>query len=206
MDYPKSVPGVGLVAGRFVDEDPIAGRAGSLIPAGWGNAVTDSILAVQARAGFEPNEGDPAQLRDAIEWMIRNFSASEAQAGTAKVASTTQAQAMTDDSVLLTPKKLADALKGANQSFGANSFQVLPGGLILQFGKVTASTTSTDYRTFPKAFPTGALAGMAGYGAWSQNGAGCGFEAVSPSQFLVSNYNTAQLPQPGQTWWIALGR
>ncbi|PGR44779.1 phage tail protein, partial [Bacillus cereus] len=40
MDYPKSVPSVGLVDGRFVDENPVAGTPGSLIPAVWGNSVT----------------------------------------------------------------------------------------------------------------------------------------------------------------------
>jgi len=38
MDYPKSVPSAGLVNGKFVDENPLTGTAGSLIPAEWGNA------------------------------------------------------------------------------------------------------------------------------------------------------------------------
>ena len=46
MDYPKSVPSVGLVDGRFVDENPVAGTPGSLIPAVWGNSVTQEILSV----------------------------------------------------------------------------------------------------------------------------------------------------------------
>lgn len=66
MDYPKSVPGVGLIDGRFVNEDPIAGRAGSLIPAEWGNAITDEILAVIALADMQPNEQNNAQLVEAI--------------------------------------------------------------------------------------------------------------------------------------------
>lgn len=47
----------------------------------------------------------------------------------ADVASTAQAQALTSDAVLLTPKKLDDAFGGANQSLGANTFyQKFPGG------------------------------------------------------------------------------
>lgn len=70
MDYPKSVPGVGLVAGRFVNEDPIAGRAGSLIPAEWGNAVTDEVLTVIAAAEFLPSESDNGQLLKAINSLV----------------------------------------------------------------------------------------------------------------------------------------
>ncbi len=70
MDYPKSVPGVGLVAGRFVNEDPIAGRAGSLIPAEWGCAVTDELLAVIRAAELEESEADNAQLIQAINILI----------------------------------------------------------------------------------------------------------------------------------------
>lgn len=36
MDYPNSVPSAGLVDGKFVDENPITGAPGSLIPASWG--------------------------------------------------------------------------------------------------------------------------------------------------------------------------
>lgn len=70
MDYPKSVPGVGLVDGRFVNEDPIAGRAGSLIPAEWGNAITDEMLAVIGSADLQPNESDNGQLLKAINGLI----------------------------------------------------------------------------------------------------------------------------------------
>lgn len=33
---PKSVPGVGLVGGKFVDENTATGQQGSLIPSVWG--------------------------------------------------------------------------------------------------------------------------------------------------------------------------
>ncbi|MFY1892300.1 phage tail protein, partial [Achromobacter xylosoxidans] len=70
MDFPKSVPGVGLVDGRFVNEDPIAGRAGSLIPAEWGNALTDEILAVIGAGGLNADEQDHGQLLKAIGFLI----------------------------------------------------------------------------------------------------------------------------------------
>jgi len=66
MDYPKSVPGVGLVNNQFVDEDPVNGTPGSLIPAAWGNAVTKELLAVIEAAGQAPSEANVAQLLLAI--------------------------------------------------------------------------------------------------------------------------------------------
>lgn len=66
MDYPKSVPSVGLVNGQFVDEDPIAGKPGSLIPATWGNSVTQEILNVVQAAGLTPNESSNNQLLGAL--------------------------------------------------------------------------------------------------------------------------------------------
>lgn len=66
MDYPKSVPSVGLVNGQFVDEDPITGKPGSLIPATWGNSVTQEILNVVQAAGLTPNESSNNQLLAAL--------------------------------------------------------------------------------------------------------------------------------------------
>lgn len=67
MDYPKSVPGIGLVNGKFVNEDVVGGLPGSLIPATWGNGVTDELLNVVKSAGLEPSETDATQLLQAIK-------------------------------------------------------------------------------------------------------------------------------------------
>lgn len=66
MDYPKSVDGVGLVDGQFVDEDKTTGRPGSLIPAEWGNSVTEELLNVIKAAGLSPSEEQSNQLLGAI--------------------------------------------------------------------------------------------------------------------------------------------
>lgn len=66
MDYPRSMSGVGLVNGRFVDENPITGAPGSLIPAEWGNALTEEVLTVIKAAGIEPTEGLNTQLLEAM--------------------------------------------------------------------------------------------------------------------------------------------
>jgi len=66
MDFPKSVAGIGLVDGKFVDEDPVTGRVGSLIPASWGNSVTQEVLSALTAAGIVADETKTDQLRDAI--------------------------------------------------------------------------------------------------------------------------------------------
>ena len=58
------------------------------------------------------------------------------------IATTAQAQAMTDNTVELTPLRLADAFKGSNQALSANGYQKLPGGLVLQWATYTHPTYS----------------------------------------------------------------
>ncbi|WP_053268353.1 hypothetical protein [Pseudomonas chlororaphis] len=67
MDYPKSVPSAGLVNGQFVDENPLTGTPGSLIPADWGNGVTQEILNVIKAAELTPDEVKTDQLLLAIQ-------------------------------------------------------------------------------------------------------------------------------------------
>ena len=70
VDYPKSVPGIGLVNGKFVDENTTSGTPGSLIPSTWGNSLTDELLNVIQAAGLEPSELERDQLLEAIRALI----------------------------------------------------------------------------------------------------------------------------------------
>ncbi|MBW8356720.1 MAG: phage tail protein [Pseudomonas sp.] len=72
MDYPKSVPNVGLVNGKFVDENTATGQVGSLIPSSWGNAITDELLNVIQAGGEQPAENDNDQLLAAIKAIVRD--------------------------------------------------------------------------------------------------------------------------------------
>jgi hypothetical protein len=74
MDYPNSVPSAGLVNGKFVDEDPLAGTPGSLIPASWGNGVTEEILGVINEAKLTAAEGNNKQLLEAIKKLLDDAS------------------------------------------------------------------------------------------------------------------------------------
>jgi hypothetical protein len=75
VDQLESVPGVGLIGGVFVDEDPATARPGSLFPAVWGNAVTAEILSVITGSGLTPDENNVSQLVQAIQTLV------QAQAG-----------------------------------------------------------------------------------------------------------------------------
>lgn len=66
MDFPKSVSNVGLVDGKFVDENIATGQVGSLIPSAWGNAVTAELLNILTAAGIEPDESAENQVLTAL--------------------------------------------------------------------------------------------------------------------------------------------
>lgn len=71
MDYPKSVTSAGLVNGQFVDENVVTGTPGSLIPATWGNAVTQEIVNTITAAGLMPSENQTDQLSLAIKELAK---------------------------------------------------------------------------------------------------------------------------------------
>ncbi len=102
MDYPKSLPGTGLVNGRFVDENPLTGAIGSLIPAQWGNAVTEEVLNVIQSAGLAADEQDNAQLKSAIEQKITQ--------SMVPVASVQDAEQGTDNVKRMTPLRVFQAI------------------------------------------------------------------------------------------------
>ncbi|WP_225919138.1 hypothetical protein [Pseudomonas ogarae] len=112
MDFPKSVPSVGLVDGKFVDEDVVAGTPGSLIPAQWGNAVTEEVLSVIESAGLTPDENNNAQLLAAVNVKIAAAipgsppDASTTEKGLVELATSLETQTGTDALRAVTPAAL----------------------------------------------------------------------------------------------------
>lgn len=106
MDFPKSVPGVGLVGGQFVDENQTTGQVGSLIPAKWGNDVTTELLGVIDEAGLVPDEENPQQLRAAVLAIVDKV---------APVATKAEAEANDEDTAnnvkRMTPLRVLQAIK-----------------------------------------------------------------------------------------------
>lgn len=112
MDFPKSVPGVGLVNGKFIDEDPLAATPGSLIPSAWGNAVTQEILAVIASAGFTPDEANTAQLLAAINKKVTDVSV--------QFATQSEAEAGTNLAKVMSPGRVFQAIAKRAASYGSS--------------------------------------------------------------------------------------
>lgn len=90
----------------------------------------------------------------ALTWQIKSGDASTARKGLVQLATSAEAQALTDALKALTPATLAAALQGGNQSLAANGYQKLPGGLIIQWAGIAGPGANTSFTwTFPIAFP-----------------------------------------------------
>ncbi|MGY2170552.1 phage tail-collar fiber domain-containing protein [Pseudomonas gingeri] len=133
--------------------------------------------------------------------------ATEARQGTAKVASATQMSAGSDDSTIVTPKKLR---LGFSVSLATNGYLVFPswlGGLVIQWGYYASSLDDlTALVSFQLAFPAQCLNVIAvGDGGQSGGGAfvGVGVQKVSKEQFRLNGYGTS-MSTVGYHW-LALG-
>ncbi|WP_434626185.1 hypothetical protein J3P84_23450 [Pseudomonas sp. Z1-29] len=143
MDYPISVPSVGLVGGKFVDENPGTGTPGSLIPSQWGNAVTEEILNVLAAAAVTPDEFDNGQLLLAIGRLARHSQAQYAvAAGTANAISATFAPAVSSlsDGMVLKCKAIGNNTGPATFNPNGLGAKAIVGGahIALQGGEIVA--------------------------------------------------------------------
>lgn len=125
------------------------------------------------------------------------------------VASTAQAQALSSNTVLVTPLRLTEAFKGANQSItaGSDGYQILPGGLIVQWGIVSTGAANPHTVTFPIPFPNGFLS--ASFTAVQSTAPGSVLGSIfgpSESEMTIDRRNsstTAATTNGGR--WIAFG-
>jgi hypothetical protein len=91
-----------------------------------------------------------SQIDDSLPEII---DASETVKGVLKLSTVALAQAFVDDLTAITPKKLADSMKGSNQSLGVSGYQIFPGGLILQWD----GFADVGLNTYPITFPNSVL-------------------------------------------------
>ncbi|CUJ00120.1 gp53-like domain-containing protein [Achromobacter aegrifaciens] len=81
--------------------------------------------------------------------------ATDTRTGLIKVTTSALAQGLVNDDTAITPKKLADAFKGANWNASSPGYVRLPNGMILQWG--SAAGFNSYNVVFPIAFPSGPL-------------------------------------------------
>lgn len=167
MDFPKSVPGVGLVDGKFVDENQTTGQAGSLIPSAWGNAVTEELLNVILAAGLEPSEEQQDQLLKAVRKLrggavnfgMWQFSAAGGSPGAGRVTLNNGDPALA--SALLIAESSAEALDYSS-AFGqlragdtVSLFERDNGAVAHRYRVTGAAGDNGSYRTVPVAYVSG---------------------------------------------------
>ena len=113
-------------------------------------------------------------------------------------ASTAEAQAYASDSVALTPLKMKQAMQGSNYSLAASGYQMLPSGLIIQWGEVAPGAATA----FPIAFPSACYSlAISYYGA-------TGSSSPSWAQMSVATSTTTITPHVNadRFRYIAVGK
>ena len=208
MDYPKSVPSAGLVNGKFVDENPLTGTPGSLIPADWGNGVTEEILNVIKSASLVPSESEHTQLTEAISKKITDelpSQASEMVSGLVKVASQDQVSSGIDDAAAVSSKKLRAGFTlfiSATSGLGYIAFPFWLGSFIIQWGTITNSAADV-ITTLPVSFDTRFLSLVVSSGYTASSGS-IGYVAGSPRN--LSSFTSRASNSSLGAHFIAVGK
>lgn len=174
-----------------------------------GQAATQA----EAEAGTSTTRWmSPLRVFQAIAKVV--VQATEAALGIAKIATQTQTNAGTDDSTIVTPKKLR---AGFAISLAANGYLTLPswlGGLIIQWGAAPSAANATSAATFPLTFPNqcyqviasgfnvNQVQAYAVVNSWNTVGfSWCGYNANAGSAPVLS-----QTVNGVQAQFIAIGR
>lgn len=142
--------------------------------------IGSSVFASQALLGARPRN-------IAVVWCIKAWNApinqgnidiaalaalatqaTEVKLGTAKIATQAQFDAGTDDTTIVTPKKLR---QGFMANLSANGYQKYPSGLIEQWGSVSVTDNAEVNVVLPTAFPNAIFGATASVPLSAQAGA-----------------------------------
>ncbi|MDA8258386.1 MAG: hypothetical protein M0Z99_22615 [Betaproteobacteria bacterium] len=203
----QTVDGVALAAGdRVLVKDQTAGAENGIYLASanaW-TRTTDADAAGELTSGtIVPVESGTLNA-DTI-WMLTTDGAitigttalsfvstvvgdaSTTVKGKVQLATSAEAQALTDALKALTPATLASALKGTNQGLAGNGYQKLPGGLIIQWGSVAGSGSAVTF-TYPIAFPNNVFQALVGDDySGAQYNANIGPSAITTTKLDISS-------------------
>lgn len=157
-------PSIDYPTGGFKNKSSPDALDGTPLERDWANDFLGARDAILKAAGIIANgtaeTAEASQVLEALR-VLGLRQSTESTVGVQKIATTLLAQGLVNNTDALTPKKLADAFKGGNQSLTANGYQKHPGGTVEQW--FTAANTN-DLGTawsrapFPIAFPTACLA------------------------------------------------
>ena len=123
-------------------------------------AQTDAAYVAKASNLSDLNNVATARTNLSVYSQAQTYTKTEVDAKTT-VASTAQSQALSSNTTLLTPLRLAEAFMGANQTLSGTGKQSLPGGFIMQWTTLVTSLSGFSTFTFPTTFPNGQLGTMA---------------------------------------------
>lgn len=130
-------------------------RQASLLAAGLAEFIADY------QANNVTDSLTPQQIADYLLAAINaNIpvvpDASTTVKGKIEIATAAEAQSYASSLLALTPSTMNQALKGSNQLLNTNGYQKFPGGLIVQWGKLTNVPLNQSFNTvtFPIAFPS----------------------------------------------------
>jgi hypothetical protein len=131
--------------------------------------------------------------------------ATQTTSGLIKIASEAESRGWADNTKAITPFRLATALGGANQSLVSNGYQKLPGGLIVQWGKVgSLSGGSSGTVLFNITFPAFSLVTYVSTQIVTNSTTPvvlCS-DPINNSQFTARNRSTVT---SGESNWLSIG-
>jgi len=155
--------------------------------------------------------GDTFMLRataaNVVEVLNYVSDASTTLKGRTRLATSAEAQALSNALTAISPATLAAAFQGSNQTLGATLNQVFPGGLIVKAGNATTDGAGQVGVTFATAFPNAVVAiipaslqiGAGGYSFNIGNPATNGFGVYSIATA------TGNLVASRPFYWVAIG-
>ncbi|OZI78745.1 gp53-like domain-containing protein [Bordetella genomosp. 6] len=143
--------------GSFKNRTSPTAKDGTYLEQDWANDQLAFFQSLIKAAGLTANGTvdivGASQYFDALESILDAATpdATESIKGLIQIATSAEAQALINNAKVLTPKKLADAFKGSNQSLMPAGYQVYPGGQIKQWQFVDVANGATI--TYPIPFP-----------------------------------------------------
>lgn len=177
--------------GEWRPGNPATGQTATPMLSEYFNMLQRELVNVVEAAGIPLSARDDTQMLSALQAL-----------GLGGYASSADARALSSLTKLLSPRRLADAFRGSNQSLLGRGYQILPGGLIIQWGAVSVPQGQTQAFSLSISFPNAGLRAVANKGLSLGQRGELG-TAVNRNQVIINNNTDGSNEQLCS--WIALG-